>query len=554
MEYKVLYRKYRPDCFKNIVGQDYTIKMLQNAIIHDKISHAYLFTGPRGTGKTSTAKVFAKTINCLDVQNGEACGKCANCLAFDSSPDIIEIDAASNNGVDDIRELINNVKIAPTEGKYKIYIIDEVHMMTSSAFNALLLTLEEPPSHAVFIMATTNVESVPITILSRCQRFNFKKFSLEDLVSQITYVCKEENIEIDADAVTEIAYLSEGGMRDALSLLDQLAANGEKITIDKILSNYGSISTKFVNDLIVAIDNGDLQKVCDALEELQNTSSDYKIFIKKLIKELAHFAVKIKEESVSTRLLYKDIKNMIFELNECMNSININVNPYLLIEMLLLNYIGETNTEKTIDFSEQAKKVVEVNDTKSKDDVLKEGVASEQNGEKPLSSVNHNTYKVNDDYLVKLKKIRINNCFVNAKKSVLIDYKKYFQDMQDDTSTDPELLSLLIDSDIVAASLDYVILASALPSTVLLINQKLDELKDEFLKKAKTNVKFICLTTDEWNEEKKIYVANLKANVTYKLIEEDIENDEKEVFIDNNVSLLDKIATNVFNSDKIEEV
>ena len=474
MEYKVLYRKYRPDCFKNIVGQDYTIKMLQNAIIHDKISHAYLFTGPRGTGKTSTAKVFAKTINCLDVQNGEACGKCANCLAFDSSPDIIEIDAASNNGVDDIRELINNVKIAPTEGKYKIYIIDEVHMMTSSAFNALLLTLEEPPSHAVFIMATTNVESVPITILSRCQRFNFKKFSLEDLVSQITYVCKEENIEIDADAVTEIAYLSEGGMRDALSLLDQLAANGEKITIDKILSNYGSISTKFVNDLIVAIDNGDLQKVCDALEELQNTSSDYKIFIKKLIKELAHFAVKIKEESVSTRLLYKDIKNMIFELNECMNSININVNPYLLIEMLLLNYIGETNTEKTIDFSEQAKKVVEVNDTKSKDDVLKEGVASEQNGEKPLSSVNHNTYKVNDDYLVKLKKIRINNCFVNAKKSVLIDYKKYFQDMQDDTSTDPELLSLLIDSDIVAASLDYVILASALPSTVLLINQKLD--------------------------------------------------------------------------------
>ena len=555
MEYKVLYRKYRPDCFKNIIGQDYTIKMLQNAIIHDKISHAYLFTGPRGTGKTSTAKVFAKTINCLNVQNGEACGTCANCLAFDSSPDIIEIDAASNNGVDDIRELINNVKIAPTDGKYKIYIIDEVHMMTSSAFNALLLTLEEPPSHAVFIMATTNVESVPITILSRCQRFNFKKFSLEDLVSQITYVCKEENIEIDDDAVTEIAYLSEGGMRDALSLLDQLAANGEKITIDKILSNYGSISTKFVNDLIVAIDNCDLQKVCDALEELQNTSSDYKIFIKKLIKELAHFAVKIKEESVSTRLLYKDIKNMIFELNECMNSININVNPYLLIEMLLLNYIGETNTEKNIDFSEQPKKVVEVNDARSKDDVFKERVLSEQNGEKSLSLVNSNTYKVNDDYLVKLKKIRINNCFVNAKKSVLIDYKKYFQEMRDDTNTDPELLSLLIDSDIVAASLDHVILASALPSTVLLINQKLDELKDEFLKKAKINVKFICLTTDEWNKEKKIYVENLKANVTYKMVEEDTENDEKEVFIDNNnVSSLDKIATNVFNSDKIEEV
>ena len=181
MNYKVLYRKYRPDKFENIIGQDYSIQMLKNSIIHNKISHAYLFTGPRGTGKTSTAKVFAKTINCLNPVNGEACGKCAACLAFSTSPDIIEIDAASNNGVDDIRELINNVKIAPSEGKYKIYIIDEVHMMTTSAFNALLLTLEEPPAHAVFIMATTNVENVPITILSRCQRFNFQKISLENL-------------------------------------------------------------------------------------------------------------------------------------------------------------------------------------------------------------------------------------------------------------------------------------------------------------------------------------------------------------------------------------
>ena len=223
LEYKVLYRKYRPNCFKNIVGQDYTVKMLQNAIIHNKIAHSYLFTGPRGTGKTSTAKVFAKTINCQNIQNGEACGKCASCLAFEQSPDIIEIDAASNNGVDDIRELINNVKIAPTEGKYKIYIIDEVHMMTPSAFNALLLTLEEPPAHAIFIMATTNVESVPITILSRCQRFNFKKFSIEDLTKQIRYVCEQESISITDDAVLEIAYLSEGGMGDDVGMLDQLS-------------------------------------------------------------------------------------------------------------------------------------------------------------------------------------------------------------------------------------------------------------------------------------------------------------------------------------------
>ena len=194
MEYKVFYRKYRPDSFKNIIGQDYSKNMLQNAVKNEKVSHAYIFTGPRGTGKTSTAKVFAKAINCEQPLDGEACGKCAS----------------SNNGVDEVRELINNVKIAPTNSKYKIYIIDEVHMMTQSAFNALLLTLEEPPAHVIFIMATTNIESVPITILSRCQRFDFKKFSIEELVSQIKYVCKQENIQITNDAVEELRiYLRE---------------------------------------------------------------------------------------------------------------------------------------------------------------------------------------------------------------------------------------------------------------------------------------------------------------------------------------------------------
>ena len=261
MDYKVLYRKYRPTNFESIVGQDYTVTMLKNAIINDKISHAYLFTGPRGTGKTSTAKVFAKTINCENKINGEACGECNSCKNFMNSSDIIEIDAASNNGVDDIRELISNIKIAPTSSKYKIYIIDEVHMMTQSAFNALLLTLEEPPAHAIFIMATTNVESVPITILSRCQRFNFKKIELETIEKQLAKICHSENIKITDEALEEIAYLSEGGLRDALSLLDQLSSENEEITIDKILANYGSISSLFIKSIVENLENNDAEKI-----------------------------------------------------------------------------------------------------------------------------------------------------------------------------------------------------------------------------------------------------------------------------------------------------
>ena len=244
MEYQVLYRKYRPHDFDSLVGQEYTKKLLKNSVKSGKFAHAYIFTGPRGTGKTSSAKIFAKAINCLNPVDGNPCNKCENCLNFSSSPDIIELDAASNNGVDDIREIINNVRLAPNSMKIKVYIIDEFHMLSTSAFNALLLTLEEPPKDVVFILATTDIQSVPITVLSRCQRFDFKSISLNDIENRLKYICEQENIDITEDAIKEIALMSNGGLRDALSILDQLSSLDCQIDVNAVINNFGGVSNK----------------------------------------------------------------------------------------------------------------------------------------------------------------------------------------------------------------------------------------------------------------------------------------------------------------------
>lgn len=310
MAYQALYRKYRPTNFDEVVGQTHIIQTLKNAIVQNRIAHAYLFCGPRGTGKTSIAKIFAKTLNCTNSQDAP-CGVCENCkmAANGSHPDIIEIDAASNNGVDEVRNLIDKVKYAPMQGKYKIYIIDEVHMMTSGAFNALLKTIEEPPAHVIFIFATTEPNKVLPTIISRCQRFDFNKVSMHDIKYRLSVVCKNEGIEIDENGLTLIAQLADGGMRDALSILDQCVAYcSSHIDVNDIRKIYGVVTSEDIGKLFYSVYKKDVDSFVKDIQKYSNMGMD----IKRLTADFIHM---LKDSLI---LDYSENSTLVSDMNKDM--------------------------------------------------------------------------------------------------------------------------------------------------------------------------------------------------------------------------------------------
>lgn len=286
MAYQALYRKWRPRTFDSVIGQEAITDTLKNAIKRGKVSHAFLFAGPRGTGKTSCAKIFAKALNCTNLQDGEPCNECVNCKAADAGtmPDIMEIDAASNNGVDEIREIRDKVKYAPTEGKYKVYIIDEVHMLSMGAFNALLKTLEEPPEHVVFILATTELQKVPATIISRTQRYNFKRISKDDLEKRMKYILDQENIKYEDKALTVIAQVADGGMRDALSILDQLLSyEKESVNYQDALQITGFAARENIERILLALLDQDAVNALKLAQAELNQGASSKNILDELI-------------------------------------------------------------------------------------------------------------------------------------------------------------------------------------------------------------------------------------------------------------------------------
>lgn len=551
MAYLALYRKYRPSSFEDVVGQDKVVKVLKHAITSNKISHAYLFAGPRGTGKTTMAKLIARMVNCQNPVDGEPCGKCENCLRGVSlNEDVIEIDAASNNGVDEIRELRDKVSLVPTKSKYKIYIIDEVHMLTTGAFNALLKTLEEPPAHAIFILATTELHKIPITVASRCQKFQFTKLSMDDMFSRLKFIASKENIVISDDAIYEIARLSDGGMRDAINLLDQLTAyKDDPITVCDVHEINGTVSYIEMNKLMVDIKHHDTMNILDFLDILDKNGKDILrfseellIFIKDAIlcrnTNVQKMMLDKKEKIDEINKLYSDFElyDFLEELNETINNVRLSNFPLIILEVFFLKISDKLGnktdsnytSEKTSNEPVKVKNII--NDNQTNFNVVKE----------EKKNVKKNTQNEVE--------IRINNAFATANKEILKSIRSNWNKINDYLldQTYGVIAGILKDTSVLVAGDEYLILLGNYSSVVDRVNMEMEDVTNFLNNVLGSLYKCVALTQEEWLKEREAYIKNIKNGIKYSLkkekVQENINNEKNE--------LDDLIST--FGSDMIE--
>lgn len=512
--YQTLYRKYRPKNFDSVVGQDVVVQTLKNSIKNNKINHAYIFFGPRGVGKTSIAKIFARTVNC-DKQDGNICDECDKCISSKSNEclDIIEIDAASNNGVDEIRELRDKVNLVPSELKYKVYIIDEVHMLTIQAFNALLKTLEEPPAHVIFILATTDPQKVPETIISRCQCFSFDRISSKNIVSNLENICKKENIEVDKETLESIAEMSNGGMRDSIGMLDKLFAYcGNKITYEDFIKVNKIVSTKEVDNFIELVYENNINAVIDKIDEWNSTGVNVTQLLEMMLISLKNIII----SSITGKSKYED-NNKLIKLSNLINEnlfdIKKSSNPKIYIEIMLLGFMNDYQIiSREIILEEKPTKEVNKknNEDKMSTDIVEKKIEKPKIEEQEESNIEE------------IMKIRLNNAFATANKQELERDKEKMNKLNDYTF-DQEigyLVCSLLDSKLRVSSENYLVISyeydSMVNENIKLLNKMTNVLKE----KADIAKKIAIISDELWEKEKKKYVSMLKNKEKYEIIEE----------------------------------
>lgn len=547
MEYQALYRAFRPQTFEDVVGQKHVTKTLRNAIIRNKESHAYLFSGPRGTGKTSIAKIFAKALNCRFGSEGEPCNECDICMSITegSANDVIEIDAASNNGVDEIRNIREKVKYAPSEAMYKVYIIDEVHMLTTGAFNALLKTLEEPPGHAIFILATTEPHKIPATIISRCQRFDFKAIELNEIVERLEYVAQSESLEYESDAIEYIARTSEGGMRDALSIMDQVIAySNDVITLDDAIMITGGIKSEELNDWLKLIDHRDSREAFIKYHQFIEEGKDPTRLIHELVYYIRDIILmkhdgEINEDVAFAHTEDKVLYEMIDVLNDAMVMMRFSVNTSVHLEVVIVKLIQVLNRNdqsvepQAVDLSHIEQKLAELDKKLSNYSQAPNSQAQEPQKREETQSRSSKGFSLR----------QIEKVLDNANKEDLVklkdDWPKVYQHVEEKGYH--ALRSLIKDSEPVAASDTHVLLKFKSDLHSDLINKdekKCQELEAVIPSIIGKDVKVVGVPDSSWLQVRHDYIQEKKAN--------------KEKKSDEDGKKPSDVAKEIFGSDVVE--